>query len=128
MKYIDLHCDTLTVSCDKGQNLIRNGLQADVERLNKSGCIAQCFAIFTEGASAAKYFENYLSFYVKELEESPDKILPVTSSENLKKCVSSGIVGGLLTVENLSFIGEDLSKIPYLAQAGVKMASLVWNN
>lgn len=128
MKYIDLHCDTVTACSDKGQSILKNGLQTDVERLKDSGCIAQCFAIFTEGASAAKDFEKYLSFYLKEIKNHPDKILPVISSKNLEKCVNSGILGGVLTVENLSFIGDDISKIPYLAEMGVKMASLVWNN
>ena len=128
MRYIDLHCDTVTACCDKGQSIINNGLQSDAERLKKSGCAAQCFAIFTEGKNAAEDFERYFSFYRKELENNPDKILPVLSAKNLKKCVNSGIFGGILTIENLSFIGNDLSKISSLAQAGVKMASLVWNN
>ena len=128
MKYIDLHCDTVTVSCNKGQSIIKNNLQSDAERLIKSGCAAQCFAIFTDGETAAQDFEKYLSVYLKEIKNHPNKILPVTSSKNLKKCVNSGILGGVLTVENLSFIGKDLSKISYLAETGVKMASLVWNN
>ena len=128
MKYIDLHCDTLTVCCDSGQGIVKNSLQTDIERLKKSGCAAQCFAIFTEGASAPQDFEKYLSFYQKALEENAGKIAPVTSVQNLKNCVSSGILGGVLTVENLSFIGGDLSEIARLSQVGVKMASLVWNN
>ncbi len=128
MNYIDLHCDTVTECCDKGQSLLNNGLQTDIERLLKSGSIAQCFAIFTEGENAAQDFEKYLSFYQKELEKYRGKILPVTSYENLKKCGSCGILGGILTVENLSFIGKDVSKISDLADFGVKMASLVWND
>lgn len=128
MRYIDLHCDTLTVCCEKGQSIIENDLQADAERLRKSGCIAQCFAIFTEGETARKDFEKYLSFYLKELESHPEKLLPVTSYKDLQKCVNSGILGGILTVENLTFLGGDLSEIASLSQAGVKMASLVWNN
>lgn len=128
MKYIDLHCDTITASYNGGQSIIKNSLQADAVRLSKSGCIAQCFAIFTEGENAGQDFEKYLSFYLKELKQNPDKISPVHSSENLKKCVNSGILGGVLTVENLSFIGEDVSEISRLAKIGVKMASLVWNN
>ena len=128
MRYIDLHCDTLTVCCEKGQSLIENDLQADAERLRKSGCIAQCFAIFTEGETARKDFEKYLSFYLKELESHPEKLLSVTSYKDLQKCVNSGILGGILTVENLTFLDGDLSEIASLSQAGVKMASLVWNN
>lgn len=128
MNYIDLHCDTVTACYDEGQSIIKNSLQTDAERLIGSGCTAQCFAIFTDGAHATQDFEKYLSFYLEELEKYPDKILPVTSSQNLKKRVNSGILGGVLTVESLSFIGNDLSEIARLAKAGVKMASLVWNN
>ena len=128
MRYIDLHCDTVTACCDNGQSIIENSLQADAERLKKSGCMAQCFAIFTDGETAKQDFEKYLSFYLKELGNHPDKILPVTTLKDLQKCVNSGILGGVLTVECLSFIGDDLSEIARLSKAGVKMASLVWNN
>ena len=127
MSYIDLHCDTVTACCDDGQSIFENSLQTDVKRLKESGCLAQCFAIFTEGETAFQDFERYLSFYLDELKKYPDKILPVNSYDDLQKCVSSGILGGVLTVESLSFIGSDLTKISRLSKIGVKMASLVWN-
>lgn len=127
MRYADLHCDTLTVCADRGLNFFENGLQADIRRLKKSGCAVQCFAIFTEGENAKYDFLRYYSFYESQIKSSPD-ILPVYCAENLKKCVSCGILGGVLTVENLSFIGENLYGIAGLKDLGVRMASLVWNN
>lgn len=107
MKYIDLHCDTLTAAFDGGYSPFGCPLQASFDKLEKSGCAAQCLAVFTEGEEAALRFEKYLSFY-RGLSDKP-------------------AFGAILTIENLGFIGGDLSRIPALAGEGVKMASLVWN-
>ena len=108
MRYIDLHCDTLTVSCDGGYSPSDGPLQASFSKLSQSGCEMQCLAIFTEGADAPLRFEKYLSFF---------------RGLDFKDCGFEAV----LTVENLGFIGSDLGRIPKLAEAGVKMASLVWN-
>ncbi len=124
MKYVDLHCDTLTVCCDNGLNLGDCALQTSFEKLKKSRCAAQCFAVFTEGAEAAIRFKKYLNFYYQSLEKY--KIKAVLNYEGLIDCVENEDTGALLTIENLGFINE-LSEIYDLADAGVKMASLVWN-
>lgn len=116
MKYVDLHSDTLTVAFDGGYSPLDCPLQASFKNLEKSGCAAQCLAVFTEGESAALNFEKYLSFY-KSL-----GVRKITKSNELIKAF-----GVILTVENLGFIGSDLSRIAELSEAGVKMASLVWN-
>ena len=116
MKYVDLHSDTLTVAFDRGYSPLNCPLQASFDKLIKSGCAVQCLAVFTEGDRAAQNFDKYLSFY-KELQ-----IKKITKSFELE-----GGFGVILTVENLGFIGSDLSRIDELAKAGVKMASLVWN-
>ncbi|MDE6441305.1 MAG: dipeptidase [Clostridia bacterium] len=117
MKYIDLHSDTLTAAFDGGYSPLDCPLQASFNKLNKSGCAAQCLAVFTEGEGAALNFEKYLSFY-KSLQ-----VKKITKSPQLK-----GDFGVILTIENLGFIGGDLSYISKLKRAGVKMASLVWNS
>lgn len=117
MKYIDLHSDTLTAAFDGGYSPLDCPLQASFKKLKKSGCAAQCLAVFTEGEGAAHSFNNYLSFY-KNLQ-----VKKITDTSRL----GDGF-GVILTVENLGFIGNDLSRIFELSKAGVKMASLVWNN
>lgn len=99
MRYCDLHCDTLS-----------NGgasFNLRVEQLIKSGCTAQCFAIFTQGETCASDFEACL-----------EKFKSGERRENFS---------AILTVENLGYIGEDLDKLYRLKDIGVKMASLVWN-
>lgn len=124
MKYADLHCDTLTECLDKGYSLADCNLQTNLEKLNKSGCAVQCFAIFTQGENAALRFEEYLGFYLRSLKRC--KVKAVLNCSDLEYCINSGETGAILTVENLGFVKE-LSQIQSLAEAGVKMASLVWN-
>ena len=95
IKYADMHCDTLTECFDRGYALADCDLQINLEKLKESGCAAQCFAIFTQGADAARRFAEYLNFY----------------KSGLSSCGNA-----LLTVENLGFIGEDLSVIPRLVE------------
>lgn len=122
MKYIDLHCDTLTVCADKGKNLFDCDLQTNLSKLLKSDCLAQCFAIFTEGDKADERFLRYAEFYKKSLDNNAESVRSVEKASDLGEKL-----GCILTVENLGFIGEDISRIDGLAKSGVKMASLVWN-
>ena len=122
MRYIDLHCDSLTAACDK-----RSELQINSDKLLSSDCAVQCFAIFTNGDNADKDFERYLQFAHKEREKHRE-IVPVRSAADLESCVQGGLTGGILTVENAGFIGGDLDKLSYIKEIGVKMCSLVWND
>ena len=45
MKYIDLHCDTLT-ELKEGETLVRNHKNVDLKSLKKGGCVIQCASIF----------------------------------------------------------------------------------
>lgn len=127
MKYIDLHCDTLTACAQYGGSLKDFRGQVNFEKLKKSGCAAQCFAVFTDGGGAADDFEKYLNFYKSQLAALSETAMPVKAYEDFSRCEKSGRTGAILTVENLGFIGEKLETIDRLAAEGVRMASLVWN-
>ena len=119
MKYIDLHCDSATVSFDAGYSLTDAPLHVNFNKLGASGCAAQCLAIFTDGETESR-FEDYRRFF-------SSGVNAVESYGGLKSCVQSGKTAAMLTVENLGFTGGDLQKIAALG-TGVVMASLVWNN
>lgn len=125
MKYVDMHCDTLTACFDAGAGLADKGFQASYDKLNKSGCAAQCFAVFTQGDGSALRFEKYLSFFGSEIKRLGIK--QILCPTDLDDCIRSGKTGAILTVENLGFIDGDLKKAEALSSHGVKMASLVWN-
>ncbi|MDE7082822.1 MAG: dipeptidase [Clostridia bacterium] len=128
MIYTDMHSDTLTVCADSGVDLEWFNGQTSLNKLQKSNCAAQCFAIFTEGADAAFNFERYLAFYKQNMPKLRHIATPIENYNDILRCEEEGKVGCILTVENLGFIGSDLEMIDRLKNEGVKMASLVWNN
>lgn len=127
INYVDLHCDTLTECADRCGNLKTADLQTNFKKLKNSFCAAQCFAIFTQGDGAALKFEKYLAYYKTELEQNADFVAPINEFADIAHCQKEEKLGCILTVENLGFIGKDLSKLNRLKSEGVKMASLVWN-
>lgn len=126
MKYIDLHCDALTAAGEK--DLADASLQSGLKKLKNGGCAAQCFAVFTQGDNAALCAEDRLNYFAVQMQKHGRSVLPVRQYSDLKYCLDSGATGAILTVENLGFIGDDLTKIEKLAKCGVRMASLVWNH
>lgn len=127
MKFIDMHCDSATVCADKNADLAAAKLQTNFQKLKTSGFAAQCFAIFTEGETAANDFARYLAFYKHMLEKHRDIAAPITNYAELVRCKTEDRLGCILTVENLGFIGENTDNLSTLKKEGVKMASLVWN-
>ena len=122
-----MHCDSVTVACDKGESLSSFDGQTNFTKLISAECIAQCFAIFTEGKTCATDFERYVAFYNAQICSS-SSIIPVLCADDLQRAVREKKTGAILTAENLGFLNGDLSRIAYLKNIGVKMASLVWNN
>ena len=127
MNYADMHCDTLTESLKSGKSFFDGSLQSSVKNLEKSGCAAQCFAIFTQGDSAAAFFDESFNYYKNTLESGAEKLVSVTTAADLAACVNGQRTGAVLTVENLGFLHGDTDRLFSLAEKGVKMASLVWN-
>ena len=124
MKYVDLHCDTLTKSYDEQLSLKDGGLQVNLNKLKKSGCAAQCLAIFTQGQGADSRFLSYTEYYKTCMQKYG--LIPVRAYSDLKYCLDGGGTGVILTVENLGFINS-ADDIDWLYNLGVRMASLVWN-
>ena len=130
MKYVDLHCDTLTECTKLGKNLSNCNLQTSFKKLKKGGALAQCFAVFTQCKTpqeAEQIVEQNLNYYAGMLELNANDVLSVTRGEDFSLCQNSGKLGCILTIENLGFIGKDLTKLQNLKERGVAMASLVWN-
>ncbi len=126
MKYVDLHCDTLTKSFDEELNLKDGCLQINLDKLKKSGCAAQCFAIFTHGEGADSRFLNYAEYFKDCMRRYGRQTEFIKNYSHLKYCLDGGGTGVILTVENLGFISSS-DEIDGLYNLGVRMASLVWN-
>ncbi len=126
MKFVDLHCDSVTVSCNADSDFTAFKGQVNIGKLKSSGCAAQCFALFTQGENAAADFERFAAYYNAQTAVNPD-ILPVERFSDIEKAEKEGRIAAILTVENFGFLKGDISGIKRLAALGVKMASPVWN-
>ncbi len=122
-----MHCDSVTVCCDSCGNMSDFCGQVSVQKLENSGCAAQCFAIFTDGENAAADFERFVAFYNAQIKAN-SRLHPVLCFDDLVFAMEHGRTGAILTVENLGFLNGDVTGISRLKALGVKMASLVWNN
>lgn len=139
MKYIDLHCDTLmhTWKEEPGNNIISNTIcSVDLERLKKSGAIAQFFAIFLLHAEDFEEIERpvisddaYIESLVNQLKKGIDQTSHVqfaTSFHQLVANEKNGDVSAFLTIED----GRSIQSIETLERyfsMGIRLVSLTWN-
>jgi len=126
MKYVDLHCDSVTACCNSGESFARFSGQVNAEKLQSAHCLAQCFAIFTEGENAAGDYEKFSAFYFALLKENRS-LMPAYCLSDVKKAEQTNKTAAILTVENCGFLNGDISGFSRIAGDGVKMLSLVWN-
>ena len=127
MKYIDLHCDSVTVCCNSGEKFEEFSGQINPEKLKLSGCLAQCFSIFTQGENAAEDYDKFSAFYYALLKDSA-VLHPAYTLSDIEWARDNGKIASILTVENSGFLKGDIKGFERLAKCGVKMLSLVWNS
>lgn len=131
MKYIDLHCDTLSTA-ESGEDFYENNRHIDLLRLKKSGCLAQCFAVFIKESgnpdTEFEYLKKQYSFFRKLMKQFGDSINQAQNSNEILKNESEGRITAVLTAENGDFIGNDLSRIYAAAEMGIRIITLTWND
>lgn len=130
MRLFDLHCDTLTESMNAGVNLKHNEMQLSFERGSKFAPWVQTMAVFIpdrfRGQEAWDYFVQSEAFLTAQLKENPGVVRCCTRAD-LAQVRAAGGTGVVLAVEGGAVLMGDLSKIPLLADCGVRMMTLTWN-
>ena len=93
--------------------------------------LCQCFAVFTDETDADTaffYLKKQYMLFLGEMQKHRFFISPARCSEEILENCRQGLLCAGLTVENGSFIGEDLSRLKVAKSMGVKMITLLWNN
>ena len=137
MRWIDMHCDTVSEALKRGENIERNNLCADVERLLQSGARAQFFACFV---NAAEYGYGKKSIpesrvwdeaYRKALEmmESVQKaesgrLRIAVKPEHI--CRDGDTLSGILAVEEGGILNGRPERLDELYDRGVRLLTLTW--
>ena len=128
MKYIDMHCDTITKLYKEGKNLASNDLHIDINKMKKGECLLQNFAIFTKLAKNNSVFTKAaIEFYKQQIELNKDSIKPVYKYEDILNNEANGYINAMLTLEEGSVIDDDLNNLQYYYDQGVRMITLTWN-
>lgn len=137
MKIIDLHCDTI-MHLYQGKHLKRmEDSHVDLEKLQRGGCMAQCFAIFVPTGPTAErmklqdtpeeYFEKAYRAYQRELALNRDIIAPACSTADILANAAAGKMSAILTVEDGVTLRGKLENVEEYYRRGVRMVALTWN-
>lgn len=140
MKYIDLHCDTLSLAFLKGKNSISvmSEDMVDVERLYKANAMAQFCAIFMlpddevppEGIVIPgddEYIEKLVQIMHNTIEENPDKIALARNVAEMEANQKAGKVSAFLTIEDGRSVDGKMEKLEKYFDMGVRLMTLTWN-
>ncbi len=131
MKYpvFDLHCDTSDYLA-KGKSLLENDLHIDLKRASKFPGYAQCFACYTTDLCAddpVLMLEKKLAAINRELASNTNCIRQVYTAEEIEENYAEGMMSAILTLEGSAGYGFDPELLEDLYLAGVRIASLCWN-
>ena len=109
MKIIDLHCDTILRCCMWTKALRDYPGQISLEKLQKGGCLAQCFALFIPTHDACRFYfgedrepgelyHTLLKCYKENMAACADAIRPALTAEDILKNAESGFISSILTI------------------------------
>ena len=136
MKLFDLHCDTLLRCYLENCGLCRNDGHLDLEKMERGGALAQCFAIFLpfegllrDGRRLRPYelFQDIHQLYEREMEQNAGRIAPTRTLQELKAHQAAGVISSVLTVEDGALLEGRLERVKELYEKGVRMLTLTWN-
>lgn len=144
---IDMHCDTISEihyhrnAEEADWGLRENELHIDALRLQESGYLLQCFALFIDlrrcggidekgdrhPDQAWAELQKLYHCYQQELAKNADLLQPVSNMTELKQCRQGDKVAALLTVEEGGACGGSIERLEKLHAMGVRMMTLTWN-
>lgn len=132
-KIIDAHCDVLWKLYEDPTRSFTNSpdLHITYNQLVKTGAKMQAFAIFVDPIVPDHLkFEavlEMLQLYEKEIIEKNAGLKPILGKKDLQQ-LSTSHIGAMLTVEGCDWIDEDLDRLTFLLQKGVRVVGLTWNH
>ena len=134
---VDLHCDTIMECMLKGQGLAGRPGHINLEKLQKGGCMVQCFAIYIPTNRSAEYhnvkegpyeyWKGCVDAFDKEMAANADVIRQVRSVADIEKNVKEGKLSALLTIENAVPLDGKIERVQEFYDRGARMIGLTWN-
>lgn len=135
MKYIDMHCDTISrlyelKKTGKEERLRENEGHLDLVRMKTGSCLAQNFALFTS-LSAEKdpygYCMALCDHFKDEIAANSGEIAQARTVEELIENEKAGKMSAVLTIEEGGVCCGDTEILRKFYEEGVRMMTLTWN-
>lgn len=135
MKFMDMHCDTISgIYLDRlngrEKRLKENEGHLDLLRMREGGCFAQNFALFTileEDRDPYGFAMGALRAFREEMEENSDLVRQASSVGELLANERDGRMSGVLTIEEGGICLGSTEILREFYREGVRMMTLTWN-
>ncbi|CAA6798451.1 MAG: Microsomal dipeptidase (EC [uncultured Sulfurovum sp.] len=130
MNFIDFHCDTATLILEQKQELKKNNLTIDIDKLQKGEALAQFFAMYIDSAkveSSYDYCVTMLNTFKNELAKNQDTISLCRSYDDLIRTQKEEKIAAFLTIEEGEALEGSLDKLRFFKEEGISAITLTWN-
>ncbi|MGN0378683.1 MAG: dipeptidase [Butyrivibrio sp.] len=137
-KYIDFHCDTLSVAARSGKDDIYSlpGQMVDIRKLKAANVMAQFFAIFfpeyndefvRKFGSNEEYFAMCYRVFQNSMEKHSDLIKQAGNGDDIEHNLQNGIISAFLTFEDGRIIDGVMENLEKYYNMGIRLITLTWN-
>ena len=142
MKYIDMHCDTLSIGLAQHKETITKleKSMVDIDRLHQARTGAQFFAMFVPQRDVPKWYdlekmpehETLLDMmsdiFWKTIKENANRMAFAQSSQKMHENLRAGKMSAFLTMENGFAVRGKMENLKKFHDMGVGLMTLTWND
>lgn len=127
----DAHCDTILEMLNQNQELKKNSLHLDLERLRQYEEYIQVFAAFIDqkeiSCSPVTQCVKMLEKIHSEIERNREDVMLILSAEDLKTAMEEKKCGAILSIEGGEALAGSLENLWMYDKLGVRLITLTWN-
>ena len=128
--FFDAHADTITRALLRDQELYRNNLHVDFERLYEFGAPVQVFVLWCADkyvADAFNYTNMLIDFFESELAKYDDIIEIALTLEDMERNARNNKISAVLSIEGGEALMGDIENLEHFYNRGVRIFALTWN-
>lgn len=142
MKYIDMHCDTLSIGLAQHKETITKleKSMVDIDRLHQTRTGAQFFAMFVPQRDVAQWYgmekmpehevllDMMSDIFWKTIKENENRMAFAQSYEKMRENLRTGKISAFLTMENGFAVRGKMENLKKFHDMGVGLMTLTWND
>lgn len=142
MRYIDMHCDTLSIGVAQHKNTITKleGTMIDIDGLINAGAGAQFFAMFIPQRNVPEWYgmeempehevllDKMRDILRETVKENKNRMAFAQSYEKMQENLRKGKLSAFLTMENAYAVRGKMENLEKFHNMGVGLMTLTWND